>query len=86
MWLMLCYRGPIHRGAKSGFKLVTLFDSYCIKDLRSREYFFECSIKYSKKYSRSRALKKLLKKVPKKVLSFEGTQKSAQESTQKSAQ
>ena len=23
-----CYRGPTHRGAKSGCKLVTLFDSY----------------------------------------------------------
>ena len=27
-WLLLCYRGPTHRGAKSGCKLITLFDSY----------------------------------------------------------
>ena len=24
-----CYKGPTHRGAKSGCKLVTEFDSYC---------------------------------------------------------
>ena len=29
MWLLLCYRGPKHKGPKSGCKLVTLFDSYC---------------------------------------------------------
>ena len=25
----MCYRGPTHRGPKSGCKLVTLFGSYC---------------------------------------------------------
>ena len=29
MWLLICYRGPIQRGPKSGCKLVTLFGSYC---------------------------------------------------------
>ena len=28
MWLLLCYRGPTHKGGKSGCKLVTEFDSY----------------------------------------------------------
>ena len=28
VWLLLCYRGPTHKGGKSGCKLVTEFDSY----------------------------------------------------------
>ena len=37
LWLLLklCYRGPTHRGGKSGGKLVTLFGSYSYDGLNA---------------------------------------------------
>ena len=34
-WLLLCYRGPTHRGPKSGGELVTLFGGYSYDGLNA---------------------------------------------------